>query len=141
MISLCGLIGLAAIGYYLYSTGVIDKRTFLNIGTGEINIINTTESSLSARLTRLDTETGEPAEVNSVDLGSYEIGGLAYIDAGRYRLDIEGTPVEGSCTMMIGGGDLFRVVAVPEGIAIIEEGGNQANAEELNMATSSLCRQ
>jgi hypothetical protein len=143
LLGFCGLVVVAAGGYYLYTSGAISRRTVLNavgLGAGEISITNVTETALTARLTRLDTESGSPEEFNSVRFEALDIAGFGGIPPGRYLLEFSGGR-EASCSMQIESGDQFNLLVVPEGIAIAKAGYEPDSADELDLATSSLCRQ
>lgn len=134
-------------GYYLYTTGAINQRQILNAigqGTGEINVLNASDDTLEAYLTRLDTESGEPESVGSFTIESTEIDGFTTIEPGRYQLEIifaSGAPGGGTCTMKIVSGDYYQLVAVTGGVAIANQRLPAETGADLNMATSSLCQQ
>ncbi len=143
LVGFCGLAALGAGGYYLYTTGAVSRRTVLNtigLGAGEISITNVTEVVLSAELTRLDTDSGSPESFNNVRLEALDIAGFGGIPPGRYLLEISGGR-EAVCNMQIESGDQFNLLVVPEGIAIAKAGYEPESADELDLATSSLCRQ
>jgi len=134
-------------GYYLYTTGAINQRQILNAigqGTGEINILNASDDTLDANLTRLDTESGEPESVGSFTIEPTEVEGFKMIEPGRYQLEIifaSGAPGGGTCTMKIVSGDYYQFVAVTGGVAIASQQQPAETGADLNMATSSLCQQ
>ncbi len=133
-------------GYYLYTTGAINQRQILNAigqGAGEINILNASDDSLDANLSRLDTESGEPESVGSFTIEPTEIDGFTMIEPGRYQLEIvfaSGSPGGGTCTMKIVSGDYYQLVAVTGGVAIASQRQRAETGADLNMATSSLCQ-
>jgi len=146
VVFICGLLLVGGGGYYFYSTGQLSPRTVLNAigqGTGEINIVNIADSTLEGDLIQLTTESGEPSNHSNVSLEPLEVGGMGTIPPGRYELRITfsgGIPAVGSCWLAIESGDVFQLVAVPEGIAISKEGTNTSNPDEVDYQTSSLCK-
>jgi hypothetical protein len=112
------------------------------MGTGEINFVNIADSTLDSDLYQLTTESGEPEIYLDLSLEPYELGGIGSIPPGSYELQIrfsEGIPAGGSCWLEIESGDVFQVIAVPEGIAISKEGVNITNPDEIDYQTTSLC--
>lgn len=146
VILLCGLVLTGGGGYYFYTTGQLSPRTVLNsigMGTGEINFVNIAESTLDGDLLQLTTESGEPENFLDVFLEPFEVGGIGAIPPGAYELKVsfsEGIPTGGSCWLKIESGDVFQLVAVPEGIAISKEGENPTTPDEIDYHTTSLCK-
>jgi pSer/pThr/pTyr-binding forkhead associated (FHA) protein len=145
LVFICALIAVGAGGYYFYTTGQLSPRVILNtvgMGTGEINFVNIADSRLDSELYQLTTESGEPELFLDLSLNPFEVGGIGSIPPGSYELKIrfsEGVPTGGSCWLRIESGNMFQVVAVPEGIAISKEGENPTNPDEIDYTTSSLC--
>lgn len=145
-VSVCLLTAVGAGGYYAVSTGRLSQREVLNavgMGAGEINIVNIADDTLDTELIHLDTESGELATVNSKSIAPFEISGYGGIQPGLYELHIttpSGVPIGGVCKMSIASGDSFQFVAVPSGIAISKEGEDAQSADDMDMATSGLCR-
>lgn len=146
----CGLVCLLAAvgggGYYAISTGSLNQRTVLNavgLGSGDITIINIADDSLETKLVRLDTESGSPETVDSEEIAPFEISGYGGIQPGQYELlisSLSGIPAGGRCRLTIASGDSFQFVAVPDGIAVTQEGQAAQSADELDMSTAGLCR-
>jgi hypothetical protein len=113
------------------------------MGTGEINIANISDSTLYSDLIQLTTDSGEPESYLDLSLRPFEVGGLGSISPGAYELQIsfsnEGL-TGGGCWLEIKSGDVFQLVAVPEGIAIIKEGENPTNPDEIDYLSTSLCK-
>ena len=145
-VSVCLLTAVGAGGYYMVSTGQWSQREILNAvgqGTGEISIVNIADDTLETELIHLDTESGEPETVNSESIAPFEISGYGGIQPGLYELHIStasGIPSSGICRMSIASGDAFQFVAVPSGIAVSKEGTDAQSADDMDMATSGLCR-
>ena len=145
-VSVCLLTVAGAGGYYMVSTGRWSQReilTAVGMGAGEISIVNIADDTLETELIHLDTESGSPETVNSENVAPFEISGYGGIQPGQYELHItspSGIPTGGICRMSIASGDSFQFVAVPSGIAITKEGTNTQSADDLDMATSGLCR-
>ena len=146
LLLVCGLVVMGGGGYYLYTTGALSPRTVLNavgMGTGEINFVNIADSRLDSDLIQLTTESGEPESYLDLSLEPLEMGGIGSIPPGDYELRVtfsERVPAGGSCWLEIKSGDVFQLVAVPEGIAISKEGVNPSNPDEVDYMTSSLCK-
>jgi len=110
-------------------------------GVGDLSIANTAGEAVTVRLIRLDTEEGEMS-IDSEAIAPFDISGYGGLTSGRYRLEFSGDSTQAaSCTFLIGRGDSYQFVVVPEGIAVVREGQAAQDAAELDMATSSLCRQ
>ncbi len=76
-------------------------------------------------------------------LEPFDIGGFSSLRPGRYQLDFESEnnpTLALTCTIVAENGDVYRFVAVPEGLAITREGEPAQSAAELDASTSSLCR-
>ena len=144
--SVCLVTAVGAGGYYAISTGRLSQREILNavgMGAGEINIVNIADDTLETELIHMDTESGSPETVNSENIAPFEISGYGGIQPGLYELHIttpSGAPAGGVCRMSIESGDAFQFVAVPSGIAISKEGVDAQSADDMDMATSGLCR-
>ncbi len=142
VVMICLFLVVGGGGYYLISTGSLSYIQIMNIvgpGTGEISIVNLDDLDVGASLERLDTEDGSPASTGSETLAPLEIGGFGNIEKGRYRLELRATN-GGECILEIVRGDEYQFVVVPEGIAVTRIGEVTQNADEVDMATSSLCR-
>ena len=143
---ICCVTAVGAGGYYMISTGQWSQRELLNaigMGTGEVNIVNIADDTLDTELVRMDTESGSPETVNSERIAPFEISGYGGIQPGLYELHIttpSGIPAGGICRMSIASGDAFQFVAVPSGIAVSKEGTDAQSADDMDMATSGLCR-
>jgi pSer/pThr/pTyr-binding forkhead associated (FHA) protein len=146
LIAVVGLIVVGGGGYYFYTTGQLTPRTVLNavgMGTGEINIVNIADSTLNSDLVQLTTESGDPESFLDLSLEPYDVGGIASIPPGSYELKVsfsEGVPIGGSCWLEIKSDDVFQLVAVSEGIAISKEGESPSAPDDIDYATTSLCR-
>jgi hypothetical protein len=145
LISLCLLITIGGAGYYMVSTGRLDRRTVQNAigaGSGEINVANLTDESITLLLTRLDGTPEEQGIISEESYGSFEIGGYGGIIPGRYEVALftgSGLP-QGSCDLEFKSGTALQVVAVPEGIAISLDGVEAQSVDDLDILTSSWCR-
>ena len=143
LIAGCTLACLAAGGYWLYTSGTLTRRDVQNalgFGYGEIMVTNITEDTLRIEMTRLDTEDGEPAHFNTVRAEPLDRAGMGGLSPGRYLLELAGSTLDASCTLQIESGDAYQLVVVPEGTAITRKGYEPTSADELDLATTSLCR-
>lgn len=137
---------LAGAGYWAVQTGRISliQVGAMVTGVGEISVVNSSDGVLQVVYTRLDTEDGVPAELDSQSLASFDIGGRGGMEPGRYRLDFSGEadqPSPHSCSLRLGRNDTYTFVATPQGIAVVRQGQSGQSAAELNVQSSSLCQQ
>lgn len=137
---------LVGAGYWAVQTGRISliQVGALVEGVGEISVVNASDGELRVVYTRLDTEDGVPAELDSQSLASFDIGGRGGMSPGRYRLDFsaEGDqPPAVSCVLRLGRSETYTFVAVPQGVAVAREGQSSQSAAEVDVQSSSLCRQ
>ena len=139
------LLGLVAAGYTAYATGAIGQRELLALigqGRGEVNLINLSDDRLDARLERYEEESGSYESYDSASAAPLEITGRA-LEQGQYILTLStpgGVPVGGTCALTIQQGDVYQFVAVPAGIAVTKEGYTAQTADDMKLATSSLCQ-
>ena len=147
VILVCGLVTIGGTGYYLLTTGEISQREILSaigMGTGEISIVNLTDSTMDTTLIRIDTESGNPDTEASQSIEPLDIMGFGGIEPGRFQLEFNfrsGVPADATCSLQIVSGDVYRFVAVPEGIVLTREKHPAQSEADLNLLTSSLCRQ
>lgn len=137
---------LAGAGYWAVQTGRVSliQVSAMLTGVGEISVVNSSDGVLRVVYTRLDTEDGVPAEMDSQSLASFDIGGRGGMEPGRYRLDFSATgdqPPPVSCTLHLDRSDTYTFVAVPQGIAVVRKGQSGQSAAELAVQSSSLCQQ
>jgi pSer/pThr/pTyr-binding forkhead associated (FHA) protein len=146
VISCCCIVLLGGSGFYLYQSGELTPRTVLNsigFGVGEIRVINLANATLQVDLYQLETESGSPSHYGDLSLDSLDRGAVGYILPGSYELRISYVDQVlngGSCWMQIESGDVYQLVAVPEGIAISLDGYEPSDPAELDINSSSLCR-
>ena len=144
MVFLVLLVVLAGAGYLALSAGYLNPMQiarWFDPTPGEVSLVNLTDGDLSARMVRLDTESGQEEGAGGVRLGSMAIDGLSGLaPGGLFRLEVQGPGrASGQCVLHIEPGDVYRVVAVPEGIALTREGQEVNSTAELRMETSPLC--
>lgn len=145
-VSFCCLASTAGIGYYLYTNGQLDINqilSFAGIGPSEIQVINLSDGPIEAHLDRIDDESGESYSQGTLDLASYDIASFRNLSTNEYilRIDVNnGLPPSSNCTLHIKGGQVYRVVTVPEGTIIARDKNNVDSIEELDISTSSLCQ-
>ena len=146
LVGLCLLTLVAGGGYYLVQNGqlsLLQLQAQLN-GAAEISVTNLADGELTLALTQLDPAAEETPINETIQLESYDIGGRAGLPPGRYELafsSADGAPAAANCTVRLENGDLYRFVAVPEGIMIVRDGATQTDGAELDVAQSALCRQ
>ena len=145
-VSICCLVSTAGIGYYLYTNGQLDINqllSFVGVGPSEIQVINLSDGPIEAHLDRIDDESGESYNQGTLDLAPYDIASFRNLSANEYILQIDvnnGLPPSSTCTLNIKGGQLYRVVSVPEGTLIVRDNNNVDSKDELDISTSSLCQ-
>jgi len=146
VVSICCLASTAGIGYYLYTNGQLDINqilSFAGMGPSEIQIINLSDGPIEAHLDRIDDESGESYNQGTLDLDPYDIASFRNLSTNDYILHIDvynGLPPSSSCALHIKGGQVYRVVTVPEGIIIARDNNNVDSKEELDISTSPLCQ-
>ena len=146
VVSICCLASTAGIGYYLYTNGQLDINhllSFAGVGPSEIQIINLSDGPIEARLDRIDDESGESYNQGTLDLAPYDIASFRNLSTNEYILQIDVTndlPPSSNCTLKIKGGQIYRVVSVPEGTLIARDNNNVDSKDELDIFTSSLCQ-
>ena len=146
VISICCLALAGGAGYYLYTNGKIDLNQILSLtgmGPSEIQVINLSDGPITAQLERIDDETGESYNQGDLDLAPYDIASYRNLYTSDYILQINvpnGQPPNSTCNLTIKGGQVYRVVTVPEGTVIARDGNKVDTVEELDMTTSSLCQ-
>ncbi len=145
-ISICCLAVVGGFGYYLYTNGQLDINqilSFAGIGPSEIQVINLSDGLIEAQLDRIDDESGESYNQGTLDLAPYDIASFRTLSASDYILHINvpnGLPPSSTCTLKIKGGQVYRVVTVPEGTVIARDKNDVDSIEELDISTSSLCQ-
>jgi hypothetical protein len=141
----CGLVAIGGGGYYMYTNGSLDRRSMQNalgLGTGEVSIVNLADEKINTDLDFFDTEQNDWTGYKSEPVESFDVNGFGGMQKGWYRLEItslDGTPL-GQCQLQIKSGDVYRLVVVPEGIAISLEGFTPQSADDLKLNTTSLCQ-
>jgi len=146
VVSICCLAATGGIGYYLYTNGQLDVNqtlSFVGIGPGEIQVINLSDGPVEALLDRIDDESGESYNQGILKLAPYDIASFRALSASTYILQIHvpnGLPPNSTCTLRMKGGQVYRVVTIPEGTVIARDNNKVDSAEELDINTSSLCQ-
>jgi hypothetical protein len=131
----------------MLQNGTLTQRGILNtigMGTGEVDVMNLTDGDLSVSITSLSDSSDSSLLKTNLALKSTDSNSFTSIKPGRYRLDFSATVggrVNGDCFMQIGSGDVYQFVAVNEGIVISSEKHPPSTVDDLDMVTSSLCRQ
>lgn len=146
LISICCVVTAGGVAYYLYSNGQLDSNqilSFVGMGPSEIQVINLSDGIIYARLERINDDAEENSFVGSHDLDPYDIASFRSLYKDIYVLQISvpsGAPPDSNCTLKIKGGQIYRVVSVPEGTVIARDNNKVDSAEELDINTSSLCQ-
>jgi hypothetical protein len=110
--------------------------------TGKITLLNLADADVGVTVTYVD-----PASGQSEALGTYAVPSFAQqtyaLPPASYRLDFGQPPGSSTglrCTIVVKDGQAYSFVAVPGAIAISRAGYTPANARDLFVATSSLCK-
>jgi len=146
LISCCCLAAVGGLGYYLYSNGQLEFNgglSFTGRGPSEIQVINLSDGIIYARLERINDDAEENSFSGSLDLEPYDIASFRSLYKDTYILQISvpsGAPPNSTCTLKIKGGQVYRVVSVPEGTVIAQDNKKVDSPEELDISTSSLCQ-
>jgi hypothetical protein len=146
LLGCCCLAAVGGGGYYLYSNGQLTFNgglSFTGKGPGEIQIINLADNPVYARLERINDDGEENSFVEKHDLAPYDMASFRNLYKDTYVLQISvpsGAPPDSTCTLKIKAGQVYRVVTVPEGTVIARDNNKVDVAEELDIATSSLCQ-
>lgn len=145
LLVLVGLCGGVALLYFMIQNGTITQRQILNtigLGTGEVNIMNLLDGSLSVTLEPVNTGTPDPYSNSSLTIETAESDAFVALSPGRYKLNFtseaDGTTSE--CTIKVDSGDNYRFIAVPEGVGVFREKESAQSSEDVNVSTSPLCR-
>ena len=145
-VSICCLALTGGIGFYLYTNGQLDINqvlSFVGIGPSEVQVINLSDGPIEAQLDRIDNESGESYNQGTLDLAPYDIASFRTLSTSEYILHIDvpnGLPPSSTCTLKIKGGQIYRVVTIPEGTVIARDKNDVDSIEELDISTSSFCQ-
>jgi hypothetical protein len=146
LVIVIGLAVVAGAGYFAVQSGMLSLMQIQAMvdGVGEISVVNTSNAQLTVRYIQLETEDGSPDTVETDRIEPFDIDGLGGMVPGPYRLEFTSdgeSPPAASCTLILGRGQKFTFVAVPQGIAVTREGFSATDGADLLVESSSLCRQ
>ena len=145
LITLFVLVGIIAVvgggGYWAVSSGRMSLVQLQNRieGVGSISIYNLSDDLVRVRVSNLD----DPDEIGqSESIESFDISAFGSLPTGRNLVDFEASDQRGnaSCSILLDRGDSYVFVVVPEGIAVTSDGVDQETADDLDIATSEVCR-
>jgi len=109
---------------------------------GEITIVNTNEAPLQVSLAEFDGVQGEDLGSLGLELAPFEISSFPSMPPGSYQVtfsfDVVGI-IELSCTIELSNDSQYEFIAVPEGIAVLEENFIPQTASDIDVRTSPLC--
>jgi zinc-ribbon domain len=140
------LVATGGIGWYLLQNGTITQRGILNtlgMGTGEADVLNLTDGDLSVALYSLSDGSDPPSMPTTLSLKSTDSNSFISIKPGRYSLTFTATvggDASGTCSLQMGSGDVYQFVVVNEGVVVTSEKYTPTTVEDMNMATSALCK-
>ena len=141
----CCTVLLGSSGYYLFSSGRItlnDILNLVNLGPGEIQLVNLSDGRVEVELRWVDDEDGDTYHQDSASLEPYDMAAFRSVSSGHYELIINvpnGRPRGDTCYLNVRGGSSYHVAVVPDGIVIVLEGDRVTEVEEVNMATTEMC--
>lgn len=139
----CLVGGVAIAAYFGVRTGrisVLQLQMQLS-STTSVSVHNLADDPVTVRLTQLDGAEG-PSEWESERLEPFDSGSYGRIPTGRLEVAFttSGAPPSQTCTLQTSRGDAFLFVIVPEGIAVVEEGGSPQSGDALRVDRSVLCQ-
>ena len=109
---------------------------------GEITIVNTNEVPLQFGVANFDTVQGQDPNLSRQELAAFEISSFSALPPGNYQIVFSfniDIPVELSCEIELQNDSHYQFVAVPEGIAVMEEAFIPQSASDMDLRTSPLC--
>lgn len=127
----------AGVMYYLVHSGrvsLIGLSAMLE-ASGDIAIANLGDVEVSAVLDPADPDS-DTAPL-AVDVAAFETGGFGSVPSGAYALRFD---PGGTCALEMARGHAYTFVIVPEGIAVARAGYRPSGGDDVDMATSPLCR-
>lgn len=138
------LVGTVTALFFAFQNGYISQRDILGfIGQlpGEISVVNLEESNTNLALTQLDPPPDESPLTDSLTLEPLDVASFTSIPPGRYELTVEGSSANYTCNLQISSNDIYHIFPTTSGTAITRDGYNPQSADEMDMGTSSLCKQ
>jgi hypothetical protein len=131
-------------GYLLYTNGVITQYQIMQaigLGTGEMNVTNLSDESVTVTLMMLDAESQETGLNREATLKPMEIRDFTAIQPGLYKISVPRPqgPGGGTCTVKIDSGDFYRIVLVRTSTLIARDKQPARTSTDLNFPDSPLC--
>lgn len=140
------IIGTGGVIFFLVQNGTITQRSILNtlgMGTGEAAVLNLTDGDLSVSITSLGSDSDSSLLETSLTLKPTDSDSFTAIQPGRYRITFTSTlggGPSGDCSLQIASGDVYQFVAVNDGVVVTNEKHPATTRDDLDMATSPLCK-
>lgn len=119
----------------------IDQTELDTYLTSSVTLVDLADDDLSVAVSYLDPESKDAFDLGTYDLSSTEQM-TDQVPPGTYQLVFRqgaGTTAAQTCTVEIGDADAFTFAAIPGAVAISRTGTKPKTADELFVATSSLC--
>jgi hypothetical protein len=136
--------------YLLIRNGTISQHSLMNtlgMGTGEIQVSNLSDGTLTADLTDLGTGTATPSSGSNGSLfgsthtmKSLETQNFVNLQPGRYDLHIGTGANGGPCALKIDSGDVYHVAILRTAIVITRDKEAAQTKADVTFPTSSLCQ-
>ena len=145
MLCLISVVGV----FFAIRSGAITQTTLLNLvglGPATIEVMNFRDDAIQASITPLSESkegTTEEESGKNLALKAFEVSSYRASNPGKYRVEIrptsKSTPA-GLCTLTVRGGDLYRFIALPDGIMVNRANSPSMTGKDLVLETSAFCR-
>jgi len=129
----------------LFREGHLNKRSMkkaFGMAPAEVRMLNLRDATVNVRGARLGTDADKPEE-GALDTPPGERRIFANLRSGRYQLTFS-TPEGGAlgeCTLTLRDNDAYDFIAAEHGLAIVKNGVRTDDVAELDVLTSTLCRE
>lgn len=141
------LVALVAL-YFAFRSGILTEAKLLGLvglGPGTIEVINLRDDAIQASITPLSEsdDTTEESPESTLDLKEFEFGSFGAPRPGKYRVEIEPngkSAATGVCTLTVRSGDLYRFIALADGVMVNRANSPSTKGEDLVLETSAFCR-
>jgi hypothetical protein len=110
--------------------------------TGEIMVVNTNEVPLQVKVIGFEGANGEELGSPEEELAPFAITTFASLPPGSYQMLFSfslANPLELSCSLELSNDSRYEFIAVPEGIAVLEDDFTPQSGTEVDVLSSPLC--
>jgi hypothetical protein len=139
------LIALVALFFALRSGALSSAKllSIIGLGPGTIEVMNFRDDAIQIDFTEVK-ESGQSTQPDkTIALDAYGISSDPAVSRGTYLVAFSaktGTAALGSCTLTVRAGDLYRFVALANGIIVDRDNSPSSKGEDLILTTSAYCR-